>query len=455
MQSKQKSWLSRAIASARPLLRWLQPGIGVKRYFFVLLAGTTMLGVGLTLLILDIYRSAPDTWWLPLFSSLSLRELERPLRVLIFGSIGLGLVVYGVLGINRSLLMPFVRPGKGLLDTVTNYRRRDRGPRVVAIGGGHGLASLLRGIKFYTHNITAIVTVSDDGGSSGELRQKLGVLPPGDIRNCLAALSDDEELITQLFKYRFGESAGLNGHSLGNLLITALSDITRSFETAVAESGKVLAVRGRVLPSTLHDVRLVADLHQDGSNREVRVKGESNIPTTPGKVQRVWLDPNNPEAYPPAIQAILGAELIIIGPGSLFTSILPNLLVPDIAAALKASRAYKFFVCNVATQPGETDGFSAYDHVRTIERHMGGRTFHLVLCNSKEVSNLPEGVQQVLPVEKLEEHYAVYSSNLIDEEQPWRHDSIKLARSIMDLFYERTGPQSIRADNPVGVGETR
>ena len=448
MQSRQKSWLSRVFSGARPLLRWLEPGIGVKRYFFVFLAGTTLLGVGLTLLILDVYRTAPDTWWLPIFSSLSLRGLERPLRILIFGGIGFGLVLYGVMGINRSLLKPFVRPGKQLLDTVTNYRRRDRGPRVVAIGGGNGLSSLLRGIKFYTHNITAIVTVADDGGSSGELRQKLGVLPPGDIRNCLAALSDDEELITQLFKYRFGESAGLNGHSLGNLLITALSDITGSFETAVAESGKVLAVRGRVLPSTLHDVKLVADLHQAGADREVRVKGESNIPTTPGKVQQVWLDPNNPAAYPPAIQAILGAELIIIGPGSLFTSILPNLLVPDIAAALKASRAYKFYVCNVATQPGETDGFSSYDHVRTIERHLGGRVFHLIVCNSKEMTGLPENVQQVMPELKLEENYAVYSANLVDEEQPWRHDAIKLARSIMDLFYERTGPQTLREDYP-------
>ncbi|MBA4399031.1 MAG: YvcK family protein [Chloroflexi bacterium] len=448
MQSRQKSWLSRVFSGARPLLRWLEPGIGVKRYFFVFLAGTTLLGVGLTLLILDVYRTAPDTWWLPIFSSLSLRGLERPLRILIFGGIGFGLVLYGVMGINRSLLKPFVRPGKQLLDTVSNYRRRDRGPRVVAIGGGNGLSSLLRGIKFYTHNITAIVTVADDGGSSGELRQKLGVLPPGDIRNCLAALSDDEELITQLFKYRFGESAGLNGHSLGNLLITALSDITGSFETAVAESGKVLAVRGRVLPSTLHDVKLVADLHQAGADREVRVKGESNIPTTPGKVQQVWLDPNNPAAYPPAIQAILGAELIIIGPGSLFTSILPNLLVPDIAAALKASRAYKFYVCNVATQPGETDGFSSYDHVRTIERHLGGRVFHLIVCNSKEMTGLPENVQQVMPELKLEENYAVYSANLVDEEQPWRHDAIKLARSIMDLFYERTGPQTLREDYP-------
>lgn len=447
MVPRQKSWFSRLITGVKPLLQWLKPGIGVKRYFIVLLGGTTMLGVGFTLLVLDVYRSAPDTWWLPLFNALSLRELERPLRVLIFGAIGLGMLIYGVWGINRSLLRPFVKPGKPILDTVTQYRRRERGPRVVAIGGGNGLASLLRGLKFYTHNITAIVTVADDGGSSGELRRTMGVLPPGDIRNCLAALSDDEELITQLFKYRFGESAGLNGHSLGNLLITALSDITGSFEQAVAESGRVLAVRGRVLPSTLHDVKLVADLHQVETNREVRVKGESNIPTTPGRVQRVWLDPNNPQAYPPAIQAILNAELIIIGPGSLFTSILPNLLVPDIVDAIKASRAYKFYICNVATQPGETDEFSCMDHIRTIEKHAAGRIFHLVLCNNKEVDFVQEGSKQVLPTARLEEEYAAYSTNLIDEEHPWRHDAIKLARSVMDLYYERTGPQTLREDN--------
>ena len=444
MQPSKKAKSGNLFTNLKPLVHWLKPGLGVKRYFLILLAGTTLLGVGLTLLILDIYRTAPDTWWLPMFTALSLSRLERPLRIVIFGGLGLVLVVWGVMGMNRSLLKPFVKPGKPLLDQVATYRRRERGPRVVAIGGGNGLASLLRGLKFYTHNITAIVTVADDGGSSGELRRSMGVLPPGDIRNCLAALSDDEELVTQLFKYRFGESAGLNGHSMGNLLITALAEITGSFEEAVAESGRVLAVRGRVLPSTLSDVRLVADLRQPETNREVRVKGESNIPTTPGRVQRVWLEPNNPEAYPPAIQAILNAELIIIGPGSLFTSILPNLLVPDIADAIKASRAYKFYVCNVATQPGETDGFSCLDHIRTLERHIGNRFVHLIVCNNQVVNTLPETTQQVLPIPQLEEEYATYCANLLDDEQPWRHDSIKLARTIMDLFYERTGPQYYR-----------
>ncbi len=447
MQSGKKPWFKRLTLRAGHNLRWLQPGLGVKRWFIVLLIGTTLIGLGLAMLVLDVYRNAPETWWLPILSAVSLRELERPLRVLIFGGIGLGLLILGIWGINRALLTPFLRPGKPILDQVTNYRRRERGPRVVAIGGGNGLASLLRGIKEHTNNITAIVTVADDGGSSGELRRSLGVLPPGDIRNCLAALSDDEELTTQLFKYRFGEGAGLNGHSLGNLLITALAEITGSFEEGVAESGRVLAVRGKVLPSTLHDVRLVADLRQPERNQDIQVKGESNIPTTPGKVQRVWLEPNNPQAYPLALQAILSADLILVGPGSLFTSLLPNLLVPDIAAALRASRGYKFYVCNVATQLGETDNFSSYDHVRTIERHLGDRIFDLVLCNNREIGTLPAEVEMVLPNPRLEEEYAVYSADLVDAEQPWRHDSKKLAQVVMDLYYERTGPLSSREDD--------
>lgn len=447
MQSGKRPWFKRLTRRAGHNLQWLQPGLGVKRWFIVLLIGTTLIGLGLAMLVLDVYRNAPETWWLPILSAVSLRELERPLRVVIFGGIGLGLLGLGVWGINRALLTPFMRPGKPILDQVTSYRKRERGPRVVAIGGGNGLASLLRGIKAHTNNITAIVTVADDGGSSGELRRSLGVLPPGDIRNCLAALSDDEELTTQLFKYRFGEGAGLNGHSLGNLLITALAEITGSFEEGVAESGRVLAVRGKVLPSTLHDVRLVADLRQPERNRDIQVKGESNIPTTPGRVQRVWLEPNNPQAYPLALQAILSADLILVGPGSLFTSLLPNLLVPDIAAALRASRGYKFYVCNVATQLGETDHLSSYDHVRTIERHLGDWIFDLVLCNNREVGGLPAEVEMVLPIPRLEEEYTVYSADLVDAEQPWRHDSKKLAQVVMDLYYERTGPLSSREDD--------
>ncbi len=217
--------------------RWFIPGIGVKRWFLVLLGGITLIGTGVAIFLLDVYRTAPKTWWLPILSFISLRFLTRPWRIVIFGGLGLGLIGLGFWRLNQALLRPFVRPGQRLVDQVTDFRRREHGPHIVAIGGGHGIATVLRGLKNFTNNLTAVVSVADDGGSSGELRRSLGILPPGDIRNCLAALSDDEALLTQLFQYRFGEDTGLGGHSFGNLFISALSDITGSFEKAIAESG--------------------------------------------------------------------------------------------------------------------------------------------------------------------------------------------------------------------------
>jgi len=334
------------------------------------------------MLALDVYRNAPDTWWLPVISALSLRSLDRPIRVIIFAVVGLVLMMLGIWGSNRSLLRPFVPPGTPLIEALDTYRRRDRGPRIVVLGGGHGLASLLRGLKAYTHNITAIVTVADDGGSSGELRRNVGILPPGDFRNCLAALSNNEDLLSQVFQYRFATGAGLEGHSLGNLFITALTEITGSFEEAVAESGRVLAVYGQVLPSTLTDVRLLADLEtRDG--KMLHVSGETQIRETEGSVKRVWLDPANTPAFPPAISAILSADLIIIGPGSLYSSLLPNLLVRDLAEAVRSSQALKFFICNVATELGETDQFNCLDHVKAVEAHVGEDMFDLVICNNR------------------------------------------------------------------------
>jgi uncharacterized cofD-like protein len=425
-------------------LRWLTPGLGVKRWLGLILIGTTLIGLGFAVVLIDIYRTAPSTW-VSVLSALSLRELDRTLRGVIFGALGTGLIAWGIWGLNRALLKPFIPPGKQVLDAVSAYRKRERGPRIVAIGGGTGLSSLLRGLKTHTSNLTAIVTVADDGGSSGELRRSMGILPPGDIRNCLAALSNDEALMTQIFQYRFGSGAGLNGHSLGNLFITALADITGSFEEGVAESGRVLAVQGRVLPSTLHDVRLVADVQLPHEINEVRVKGESQIPKTAGQVRRVWLEPNNPLAYPPSVQAILSADLVILGPGSLYTSLLPNLLVPDLAEALRRTRAQKFYVCNVATQKGETDDYSCGEHVRTIEKHLGGRLFDLIVCNRRYEGKLED--ESWVKVEPgLEEEYPLYQTDLIDEENPRRHDSYKLAQVIMDLFFERTGPLSVRED---------
>ena len=439
MKQEKQGFFSKAWEKLRREAQWFRPGLGYKRWLILVFIGASLLGLGLALVILDIYRNAPDTWWLPALSYLSLRFLHRPIRVFIFGGIGLALMLIGVWGSNRSLLRPFLPPGKSLIEALGSYRRRDRGPRIVVLGGGHGLASLLRGLKDYTHNLTAIVTVSDDGGSSGELRKNMGILPPGDLRNCLAALSNNEDLLSQVFQYRFASGTGLEGHSLGNLLITALTEITGSFEEAIAESGRVLAVFGRVLPSTLTDVRLLADL-SNGDGQIHHVSGETQIRTTQGAVRRLWLDPANTPAFPPAISAVLGADLIIIGPGSLYTSLLPNLLVRDLTEAVRASQAMKFLICNVATERGETDHFNCMDHVKSVEEHVGEGIFDLVICNNRFDGGLGKDVEWVRMDMDLLNHTSVYCADLIDPEKPWRHDSKQLAKVITDLFYERTGP---------------
>jgi uncharacterized cofD-like protein len=430
----------------RRTLRWFTPGMGVKRWLLLVLFGVTLLGVGLALFLLDLYRTeSTNQLFLNILSLASLRFLPRWARILIFGGLGVGMLGMGLWGLNRTLIQPFLRPGRYMVDEVAEYRRRQRGPRLVAIGGGHGLASLLRGLKEHTHNLTAVVTVADDGGSSGRLRESLGILPPGDIRNCLAALSNDEALLTQLFQYRFSGAPGLDGHSFGNLFITALSDITGSFEEAVAESGRVLSVHGRVLPATLHDVKLVADVQLPHSLHEVRVIGESRIPQVAGRIRRVWLEPNNPPAFPPVLRAILSADMIIVGPGSLYTSLLPNLLVPDLLAAVRSSRALRVFVCNIATQSGETDAYTCYDHVRALEEHVGEDLFDILLCNDNYTEALPAEVQWVIVDERTRSDSRVYCADLVDEEHPWRHDSLKLAQVLMNLYYERTGPLQERS----------
>ena len=427
--------------NVRELGRWLAPGLGIKRWFLVVLVGITFLGVGLAILLLNLYRTEfTSEAILTILSYASLRVLPRGLRVLIFSGVGIGLVAFGIYRINRSLLRPFIRPGHAVVDELANYRRRERGPRIVTIGGGHGLATLLRGLKTYTRNLTAIVTVADDGGSSGRLRESYGILPPGDIRNCLAALSNDEQMLTQLFRYRFSGSGGLDGHSFGNLFITALAEITGSFEEAIAESGRVLSVSGRVLPSTLHDVKLVADMQLPNVPNQVRVQGESSIPKMAGRVRRVWLEPNDASAFPPALKAILNADMIVVGPGSLYTSLLPNLLVRDLLGAMHASRALKVYVCNIATQSGETDLYSCYDHTRALEEHVGDRLFGVVLCNDNYEGQLNEGSQWVRTDEKTMADQRVHCSDLSDAGHPWRHDSAKLARVLIEILDEYTGP---------------
>jgi uncharacterized cofD-like protein len=433
--------IERLLEIVRDIPRWLRPGLGVKRWLFLMMCGITLLGLGFAVILIDVYRTdSTDPLLLTILSYASLRFLPRVLRAIIFGGMGLMFFFYGIYKLNRSLLRPFLRPDSDVLTTLVEYRRRDRGPHIVTIGGGHGLATLLRGLKTHTRNLTAVVTVADDGGSSGKLRETFGILPPGDIRNCLAALSNDEAMLTQLFQYRFSGTTELEGHSFGNLFITALADITGSFESAVVESGHVLSVNGRVLPSTLHDVKLVASMELPHSTNEVRVEGESKIPAMAGRVRRVWLEPDSAPAFPPVIKALLEADLIVVGPGSLYTSILPNLLVHDLLAGMRASKALKIYVCNIATQEGETDSFTTYDHIRALEGHVGSDLFDVLLCNNNFSGTLNATSTWVRVDEKFLSDDRAHTADLADAAFPWRHDSQKLAQVIMDIYDERTGP---------------
>lgn len=424
-------------SSWRRVTRWLQPGLGVKRWLLLMIVGTAFIGLGLAVVLLGLYRAHPDSFWMGL---LSLNALPRWGRVIVLSLVGIVFLVLGVIQLNRSLLAPYMRPGRPVVEAIAEHRRLGKGPRIVAIGGGTGLSTLLRGLKQHTGNLTGIVTVADDGGSSGRLRRSLGLPPPGDLRNCLAALSDDEDLLTQLFQYRFGEGAGLDGHSFGNLLIAALAGVTGSFDRGILEAGRVLAIRGQVLPSTLTSVELVADKTPLLDAQSIRVQGESHIPDVPGRVLHVHLEPNEPAAFPEAIRACLGAELIVIGPGSLYTSILPNLLVPDIAHAVRASRALRVYVCNVATQSGETDDYDCARHLAAIEAHVGKGLIDVVVANDLTPDRLPDDVHIVPPTSNGTLGIPVYVAGLVDADRPWRHDADKLADALIRLLEERTGP---------------
>lgn len=411
-------------------LKWLTPGLGVKRWLVLLAFGVGLLSLGGALALRAFYP-------LPsYFYYLTLQFLPRGLRAGILLLIGISTIGYGLWGLNRAILAPFVAGRHtSIPEVIYDYRRRGRGPRVVVIGGGHGQAAALRGLKAYTSNLTAIVTVADDGGSSGRLRREVGILPPGDFRNCIAALADDESLVTRLFQYRFATGKVLGGHSFGNLFITAMAGITGSFEGAIKESSQVLAVQGQVLPSTLETVTLCADIvRPDGP--PARVCGESEIPAIGGQVLRVMLEPNAPSAYPGAIQAILSADLVVIGPGSLYTSIMPNLLVPEIVAALSVTHAPKAYICNIATQAGETDGYMAQAHMEALEQHLGPGIIDAVLVNTRIPAQVagPEKPEWVKPDIVAHPHMQVIETDLIDEALAGHHDSKKLAHVLLELL---------------------
>lgn len=330
------------------------------------------------------------------------------------------------------------------------HRSYPAGPQIVAIGGGTGMPQLLRGLRAYTDNITAIVTVADDGGSSGRLRQQMGVLPPGDFRNNIAALSDAEDLMTRLLQYRFAkqELSGVNndlaGHSFGNLFIATMAAVTGSFEKGLAEFSRVLAVRGRVLPSTLENITLCAEVahrRADGAESWSIVEGESHLPQTGGRIQRVFLKPDHPRAYPEVIRWILQADLIVAGPGSFFTSVIPNLLVPAIRDAICATTVPRIYLCNVATQPGETDGYTVSEHMRQLRNH-AGEAFTTVLANDHYDPARPPyqiGEWVTLPAKDEVINYRLFTGDVVDPIRPWHHNPPKLAARLMAVYAELTG----------------
>ena len=406
--------------------KWLYPGLGIKRWISL-----CILGLGL---IVVVALAAVKT-----ISKSSVLLAALATATLIFGIFVVYTAIKNMLRIFIRALMPSY-PNNILVDLVYQRRQNEslsRGPRVVVVGGGTGLSTLLSGIKLFTNNITAIVTVTDTGGSSGRLRDEMDMLPPGDIRNCLVALADAGPLIRDLFQYRFETGDGLKGHSFGNLFITALSKVTGDFEKAVRESSKVLAIRGRVIPSTLEKVTLVGEF-MDGTYLE----GETNITDAAKPLRNIRLKPDNCRACPEALDAIDNADLIVLGPGSLYTSILPNLLIQDIHSAILKSDAYKVYVLNVMTQPGETDRFSAYDHLRVLIDHTDPRIIDACFTN---VGTIPPDMAQkylekgAVPVkldleEIREKGYEVIEGEILKIDGQVRHDPELLARLIFDHY---------------------
>jgi len=412
--------------------RWqlFYPGIGFKRWVVVLCVGVLVFAFG-------VFVAAAAVFSYEVLWSVGLGFLRG--RFFITGVLVGACLAVGAVGIYLGLLgvVRFARSSAPGLDTMRSKARLARGPRMVAVGGGTGLAALLGGLKHHTSNITAVVTVADDGGSSGALRRDMGVLPPGDIRNCLVALADDESLLRQLFQYRFPAAGGLQGHSFGNLFLAALAEVTGDFDRAVQESTSVLNVRGRVLPATLDSVELHAEVAGGAE-----VAGESSITASEGLPLRVWLRPERPAALPQALEAIAAADVVVLGPGSLYTSVIPNLLIPDVRDAVAAARAPVVYVCNVMTQPGETDGYTAADHLAALYRHGAEGLVDVVLVNDTPA---PRGLTEAYEREgarrvevdepRLEElRVRVVHADMAGGSDVFRHDPQRLAAAVLDAL---------------------
>jgi len=404
------------------VFKWLYPGIGIKRWIGLGILGFIFIVVGATHLL------DQDFW------------LIQILDVIIAFS-GLIIVLLGIKRIIRSFVNAFIPSSKGteLVDILYHRSQLGKGARIVTIGGGTGLSALLSGLKEYSSNITAIVTVADDGGSSGRLREQFDILPPGDIRNCLVALADASTLMRDLFQFRFEEGSELKGHNFGNLFITVMTRLTGDFEKAIKETSKVLALRGQVIPSTLNNVVLVAE-HKDGSV----TTGENRIPKAHLPIKRVYLKPEDSQATPEALKAIEEAQIIILGPGSLYTSIIPNLLIKDITEAIVASEAVKVYVCNAMTQPGETDGFKASNHIKVLTEHSHPRVTDYCILNTGDIPSQvlkryarEDSYPVVNDTKNIENMgYRVIENDIVITDGVIRHDPFRLAKVILGISDE-------------------
>ncbi len=412
---------------------WLVPGLRVKRWFGLIIIGAVLAAIGAAFL----FRLEPLYYFVAKAKEL-VHIVPAELIGIIFIIGGAILFLQGWQRTNYSMLSADEkRSQRALGETLYRRMKLNHGPKIVAIGGGTGLSTILRGIKKLTNNVTAIVTVGDDGGSSGRLRQEMGILPPGDIRNCIAALADDDDIVTKLFQYRFKTGEGLEGHSFGNLFITALSSICGDMISAIKESSRVLLIRGRVLPSTTDDMRLIARM-EDGSI----VKGESNIPEAGKKIIELSSEPAMCKPADDVLEAIKDADLIILGPGSLYTSIIPNLLVKDLALTIEKSKAKKIYICNIMTQPGETDNYSVSDHIKAIFSHARGvqkNLFDAVLVNDFIPRNLAQRYEEEdsLPVELdtgevKKMGVEIVSAKLVHDDKDGlvRHSPARLAKTV-------------------------
>ncbi len=419
-------------------LKWLYPGLGFKRWLLAALTGLLMALFGVLLLVAHL---APQ--WISGATSAAFREaISFSFYVgLLFAAAGIIMIAWGMYRAGRAMADIFLpHKGRQLVENLYYRRYLEKGPKVVALGGGTGLSVLLRGMKEYTSNITAVVTMTDDGGSSGRLRNEMGMLPPGDLRNCLLALADTEPLLEQLFQHRFRESKSLEGHSFGNLFLAAMTEMM-GFEQAVREFSKVLAVRGKVLPVTLDPITLNARFI-DGSISA----GQTQIVDRQKTIERISLSPENCQPLPDVLEAIGEASAVVLGPGSLYTSVLPNLLVPGVKEAIRDSSALCFYICNMMTQPGETVEMSASDHLEALHRHDCGGLVDVVVVNTN--TNIPDSLAEKYSLEGARPVFVDYENlarwnlellqaDLLSGGDLAHHDGRKLAVLILEKVVER------------------